>query len=395
VIPFLDLAADFAEGEADARRRLDGVLARQQFVLGPETAELEASLAAFLGAPSAVAVSSGSDALSLALLALGVGPGDAVLVPAFTFFATAGAVARAGAVPVFCDVEAGSANVSEATMREALARFFHGDGDELRHRDTGARLAALMPVHLYGRACAMDGVLRVADDTGARVIEDAAQAIGARTRGKSVGLFGDAGCFSFYPTKNLGGAGDGGLVVAADAALGERVARLRSHGGEHGSYLHHEVGVNARLSELAAAVLNAKLPRLEAWTRRRREIAARYLERLGDAASRGLFDLPETGEAEANVWHQFPVRLAPGAGGRSRRDAVQRALDEQGIATRVFYPLALPFQPCFASLGARPGDFPEAEAAAAERLCLPIHPSLDHDAVDRVAAALVAAARNS
>lgn len=392
MIPFLDLASDFAEVSDDARRRVDGVLARQQFVLGPETASLEASMRSRLGAPSAVAVSSGSDALSLALLALGVGPGDAVLLPAFTFFATAGAVARAGAVPVFCDVEAGTANASQATMRAVLERSFESEAGVLRHRESGARLAALLPVHLYGRACAMGGILELAHETGAFVIEDAAQAIGARLHGKAAGLFGDAGCFSFYPTKNLGGAGDGGLVATADAALGERVARLRSHGGEHGSYLHHEVGVNARMGELVAAVLNAKVARLDDWTARRRAVAARYREGLAEAARAEAIGLPASCDPEAHVWHQFAVRIPSRGRGSARRDAVQRVLDARGIATRVFYPLPLHLQPCFASLGGKPGDFPEAEAAATELLCLPIHPSLGDGEVDEVAAAVVAAA---
>lgn len=395
MIPFLDLASDFAEVADDARRRLDGVLARQQFVLGPETAALEAAMRSRLGAPSAVAVSSGSDALSLALLALGVGAGDAVLLPAFTFFATAGAVARAGAVPVFCDVERGTANASEATMREAIARGFVRDGAVWKHRASGAKLAALLPVHLYGRACAMGGILELAHETGTFVIEDAAQAVGARLHGKAAGLFGDAGCFSFYPTKNLGGAGDGGLVATADAGLGERVARLRSHGGEHGSYLHHEIGVNARMAEMVAAVLNAKLARLDEWTSRRRAVATRYAERLAEAADAGTVGLPAPCETDAHVWHQFAVRIPSRDGRSSRRDAVQRALDAKGIATRVFYPLPLHRQPCFASLGGRAGDLPEAEAAAAELLCLPIHPSLGDGEVDEVASALVAAAREA
>lgn len=399
MIPFLDLAADFAEASDDARRRIDGVIARQQFVLGPETSALEAALGERLGASSAVAVSSGSDALSLALLALGIGVGDAVLLPSFTFFATAGAVARAGAVPVFCDIERGTANASETTMRAALERAFVRDGALMRHRVSGAKLAALMPVHLYGRVAEMGGILELAHETGAFVIEDAAQAIGARLHGKSAGLFGDAGCFSFYPTKNLGGAGDGGLVACASAALGDRIARLRSHGGEHGSYLHREVGVNARMAELAAAVLNAKLVHLDAWTARRREIAARYTQRFADAAREGaaagredLIGLMDACDPAAHVWHQYAVRLVAAGGGDVRRSAVQRALEDRGIATRVFYPLPLHRQPCFASLGERPGDLRESEAAASELLCLPIHPSMTQEAVDQVAAAVVEAA---
>lgn len=403
MIPFLDLAADFAEVESEARRRLDGVLARQQFVLGPETAELEASMRSRTGAASAVAVSSGSDALSLALLALGVGAGDAVLLPSFTFFATAGAVARAGAVPVFCDIEGSSFLAESAQMEEVIARDFREENGVFRHLRSGARLKALLPVHLYGRACAMDAIVSLARRVGAVVIEDAAQAVGCRLggeavgvhldgrpvgshpEGRHVGLWGDIGCFSFYPTKNLGGAGDGGLLLCGDAALGARLASLRTHGGVFGSYEHHEIGVNARLGEMEAAVLNAKLARLDAWTSRRVQLAALYDECLADAASRGVVALAPPAPVGSHVHHQYVVRIALG------RDEVMARLESEGITTRVFYPLPLHLQPCFASFGGREGDLPVAESAAREVLCLPIHPSLRDGDVERVATALVAA----
>jgi dTDP-4-amino-4,6-dideoxygalactose transaminase len=387
LIPFLDLTADFAAVERDARRRIDGVLARQQFVLGPETAELEASLSQRLGV-HAVAVSSGTEALSLSLLALGIGAGDAVVLPAFTFFATAGAVARAGATPVFCDIDRASFLADAASMRAAVEKHFVRSGEAWKHRASGAKLAALLPVHLYGRACAMDGIIALAHELGVRVIEDAAQAIGAKSGGRSAGAIGDAGCFSFYPTKNLGGAGDGGLVACADAALAERLARLRSHGGEHGSYEHHEAGINARMSELVAAVLNAKLARLDEWTEKRRRLAGVYAEALGPAVSSGALELPSACAQDAHVWHQLAVRI----GGDARRDRVSRRLEEAGIASRVFYPLPLHRQPCFASLGYGEGDLPQCEAAAREVLCLPIYPSLSEDAVLEIAGEVVKAA---
>lgn len=383
MIPFLDLASDFADVEADARARIDGVLRRQQFVLGPETAALEGALRDRLGCAAAVAVSSGTEALSLSLLALGVGAGDAVLLPAFTFFATAGAVARAGAQPVFCDIDPKSFLGEAEQMRAAVERQFRQDADAYLHRGTGAKLAAIIPVHLYGRACRMAAIAELARELGAKVVEDAAQAIDCRIGGKSVGRFGDTGCFSFYPTKNLGGPGDGGLVVCENLALAERLRKLRTHGGEHGGYEHQEVGINARMSEMVAAVLGAKLVRLEAWTQRRRELAAMYLDQLGAAAERGLLELPGVGDEAANVWHQFTVRI-----GNGRRDRVQAMLEERGIATRVFYPLPLHRQPCFAGLGGKAGDLPVAELAAGEVLCLPIHPSLGEEDVGVVAAAL-------
>jgi dTDP-4-amino-4,6-dideoxygalactose transaminase len=391
LIPFLDLASDYAEVEVDARRRIDGVLARQQFVLGPETAELEEAVRRRLGGAAAVAVSSGTEALSLSLLALGIGAGEAVLLPAFTFFATAGAVARAGAVPVFCDIDRASFLAGSVEMRRAIEREFRVEAGEYRHRRSGARLAALMPVHLYGRGCDMDAITALAREAGAKVIEDAAQAFDCRLGGKAVGRFGDAGCFSFYPTKNLGGAGDGGLVLCEDPALAARIARLRSHGSEDGSYEHHEAGVNARMAELVAAVLNAKLVRLDAWTARRRALAALYTSCLAGAARRGLLELPAPCEAEAHVWHQYAVRIT----GAPRRDPVRRLLEEQGIATRVFYPLPLHLQPCFAALAAAAGDLPQAEAAAREVLCLPMYASLGDDAACRVAEALVHAAETT
>jgi dTDP-4-amino-4,6-dideoxygalactose transaminase len=394
LIPFLDLAADFAEVEAEARRRLDGVLARQQFVLGPETGELEATMRSRTGATAAVAVSSGSDALSLALLALGVGAGDAVLLPSFTFFATAGAVARAGAVPVFCDIEASTFLAEAAQMEAAIERDFQEEGGVVRHRASGARLKALLPVHLYGRACAMDSIVSLAGRIGAVVVEDAAQAVGCRIGGEAVGtpldgrhvgLWGDVGCFSFYPTKNLGGAGDGGLLLCRDADLGARLASLRTHGGVHGSYEHREIGVNARMGEMEAAVLNAKLARLDAWTARRVELAALYDECLVSAASRGILTPAPPAPEGAHVHHQYVVRIARG------RDEVMARLEGEGIATRVFYPLPLHLQPCFRSLGGREGDLPLSEAAAREVLCLPLYPSLTDGGVERVAAALEAA----
>jgi dTDP-4-amino-4,6-dideoxygalactose transaminase len=387
LIAFLDLAADFAAVEDDARRRIDGVLARQQFVLGPETAELEAALAGRLGVPSAVAVSSGTEALSLSLHALGIGAGDAVLLPAFTFFATAGAVLRTGASPVFCDIDRGSFLADAAGMLAAVENNFRREGGVWKHRTSGAKLAALLPVHLYGRACEMDAVVALARELGVGVIEDAAQAIGARSGARHAGSFGDTGCFSFYPTKNLGGAGDGGLVSCADAELGARLGRLRSHGAEHGSYEHQEAGINARMSELVAAVLNAKLARLDEWTEQRRAVAAIYRDALAGTAARGLLELPSPCARESHVWHQFAVRIPGG----SRRDRVARQLADDGIATRVFYPLPLHLQPCFAPRGPGEGDLPECEAASREVLCLPIHPSLaERDAIE-VADRLVSA----
>jgi dTDP-4-amino-4,6-dideoxygalactose transaminase len=390
LIPFLDLAADFAEVEDDARRRIDGVLARQQFVLGPETLALEEALRLRLGAQATVAVSSGTEALALSLLALGIGAGDAVVVPAFTFFATAGAVVRAGAEPVFCDIDASTFLAGATQMRAAIDREFTRRDGALRRRGSGAKLAALMPVHLYGRACDMPAIEALAGEVGAKIVEDAAQALGARIGTRAVGAFGDTGCFSFYPTKNLGGPGDGGLVACRQADLAARLVRLRSHGGDHGSYEHHEAGINARMSELAAAVLNAKLVRFDDWTARRRTIADFYNRHLADAVAEGLVELPAPCDLTEHVWHQYAVRIA----GESRRDHVRARLEAAGIATRVFYPVPLHRQPCFSHL-ADAGDFREADAASREVLCLPIYPSMSDTDADEVTSALVEAARSA
>ncbi len=387
MISFLDLAADFSEVEADARARIDAVLARQQFVLGPQTAELEKRMRERTGALAALACSSGSDALYLALAALGIGAGDAVVVPAFTFFASAGAVVRTGAEPVFCDVDTRGFMAGGAQFEAAIEREFGSrHGAELRHRRSGARLRALMPVHLYGQAAAMTEIVGVAGARGLAVIEDAAQAIGADVDGRSVGRWGNVGCFSFYPTKNLGGAGDGGMLLTDDGAVAARLARLRVHGASvTDPYLHEEVGINARMGEMQAAVLNAKLGRLDAWTERRRDVAARYMARLEPLSRAGALLLPHCATASQHVWHQFTVRIA------ERRDQVVSRMEAGGVAARVFYPRPLHLQPCFSALGYRDGDLPECEKAAAQVLCLPIYPSLGDDDVDRVCESLAAA----
>lgn len=388
---FLDLAGSFAEVEADARRRIDGVLARQLFVLGPETDELERRLGALLGARRAVAVSSGSEALSIALAAAGVGAGDAVLVPAFTFFASAGAVTRAGAVPVFVDIDGPSFLAGRKEFAAAIEREFEGEAGSRRHRRSGARLRALLAVHLFGRVAEMEPLLALAKAEGLALVEDAAQALGARSRGRAAGTFGLFGCFSFYPTKNLGGAGDGGLVATDDRAAGERAARLRSHGAAPGAYEHHEAGWNARLGELQAAVLCAKLDRLAAWTEARREVARTYSAALRGVAEGGSLRLPaEASEPDAHVWHQYAVRIGGG-----RRDRVRSLLAAREIETRIFYPLPLHLQPVYRGLGGRLGDLPEAEAACEEVLCLPIRPGLAGAEVEAVAAALAEALRES
>lgn len=384
-VPFLALDHDHAVVRDDALARIERVLDSQGFVLGRETDELEASMVAISGADHAVACSSGSDALLLALKALGVGPGDCVVVPAFTFFATAGAAAMAGATPCFVDVDPSTLCMGPEQLESAVGRSLAERGSRLVDRRSGAPVKAIIPVHLYGLAADVAGIAafaqRYAD--AAAVIEDAAQAIGADGDGGRVGSLGAAACFSFYPTKNLGGAGDGGAVTTGDPDLATRVRELRAHGASGGAYLHARVGMNARMSELVAAYINAKFPQLAAWTMRRREAARRYRDILSPIADAGLLELPA--QSPGQVYHQFTIKIA------HDRDGVRARAAEAGVDTRVFYPIPLPLQPCFAYLGYAPGALPTSERAAATVLSLPMYPSLTDEQIDATAAAIVAA----
>ncbi len=381
-VPFISLAADWERVRSDAETRIKAVLDSQVFVLGSETEELEASMSRLAGTGEAVACSSGTDALLLSLLALGVGPGDAVLLPALSFFASAGAVLRAGARPVFVDIDASTFNSGAAEFARVIESECEGGQGQRRLRAGGERLAVLMPVHLYGRAAELPQITELASRENVAVVEDAAQAIGARLGERSAGSFGQAGCFSFYPTKNIGGAGDGGLVVTDDGAVAKRLRALRVHGSS-GDDRYELAGINARMGELQAAVVNAKLVCLGQWTEARRRIARSY-DRLLRGAEPAI-SLPAAAPEESHVYHQYAVRIA------RDRDAVAARMTEQGIATAVFYPMALHEQPALAS-GHVPGTgLSEAEGAARELLCLPIYPSLGDDDVARVAEALTSA----
>jgi len=349
---------------------MDAVLESQCFVLGPETEQLEAEIRAITGADHALSCSSGSDGLALALAALDVGRGAAVIVPSFTFFATAGTVLRAGAEPVFADVDERSCNISAESIARAIDLHFEGPPGGRIHRVSGARLSAVVVVHLYGLTADMADIDEVVAREKLRLIEDAAQAIGARGNRGGAGAWGEVGCFSFYPTKNIGGAGDGGVVTTSNRKIAERISRLRVHGAEPGSQLYHECGMNARMAELQAAYINAKLSCLQEWTEARVAVAAAYHRGLAAAASQGWLGLPPLLPAPAHVYHQYVVRVRRG------RDSVRARLAEAGIDTRVFYPLPLHLQPCFAGNGVGQGDLPATESACAEVLSLPIYPTL-------------------
>jgi dTDP-4-amino-4,6-dideoxygalactose transaminase len=333
--------------------------------MGPALGAFERALAKRLGVRHAIGVSSGTDALLVALMALGVGPGDEVVTSPFSFFASAGVVARLGARPVFVDVDPETFCLDPARLDAAIT----------------PRTKAVEPVHLYGQCADMSEIMEIARERGVAVIEDACQAIGATYDGRPAGSLAAVAALSFYPTKNLGAAGDAGAVTTDDDALAELVRTLRIHGGL-ATYHHERVGGNFRMDAVQAAVLSVKLPRLDGWNARRRAIAARYAALLAGAARQGRVVLPVEARGREHVWHQYVVRVPD-------RDGVRRRLAERGIATSVFYPVPLHLQECFAALGGREGDFPQAERAAREVLALPMFAELRDDEVERVAAALL------
>lgn len=363
-IPLLDLKPQYATIRDEVRTAIDRVLESQQFVLGPEVEAFEREVGGYVGARNAVAVSSGTDALLLALMSLGVGPGDEVITSPFSFFATAGVITRLGARPVFADIDPHTFNLD---ARAALERVTHAT-------------RAIITVHLYGRCADVEPLMRApADRRGVTVIEDAAQAIGAAdAQGRHTGTIGSIGCFSFFPTKNLGAFGEGGLVTAADDAVGERVRILRVHGMEP-KYHHAVVGGNFRLEALQAAVLRVKLRHLDAWTRARRANADLYRALMREAGIDDCVGAPA--DTPGHVYNQFVIR-AP------QRDELREHLTRRGIGTEVYYPIPLHLQECFRSLGYAPGDFPAAEAAAREVLALPIYAELDEAQIAAVVSAI-------
>jgi dTDP-4-amino-4,6-dideoxygalactose transaminase len=356
-VPLLDLRQQHAALGEELRAAVGRVFDSQQFILGEDVRRLEEEVAAYCGTKHAVGCGSGSDALLLAALALDLREGDEVLTTPFTFFATAGALARAGARPRFVDIEPRTYNLDPARLEEAIT----------------PRTRALMPVHLYGQCAEMGEVMRVAGRHGLPVVEDAAQAIGAEDGGRRAGSFGALGCFSFYPTKNLGAAGEAGMLTTDDERLAERLRRLRVHGGAT-EYHHEEVGFNSRLDTLQAAVLRVKLPHLDAWSDARRARADAYTRLFADAGLSELVAAPYVRPGARHIFHQYVVRVpAP------RRDPLMAHLKEHGVGTKIYYPVPLHLQNCFAYLGHREGDFPEAERAARETLALPIYPELTEE----------------
>jgi len=368
-VPVLDLKTQYQRFRQAIDDAIRGVLESGHFVLGSNVGALEEELATFLEVRQAVTLASGTDALHLAIRACQIGGGAYVLTSPFTFVATATAISYTGARPVFADIHPGTFNLDP----ERVAEYLAGKGPGPRPE---GRVKAILPVHLYGLPAAMDPLLALAQTHRLRVIEDAAQAIGAEVRGQKVGGLGDVGCFSFYPTKNLGAFGDGGLATTQDPTLGERILRLRSYGGRD-RYVHEELGFNSRLDEIQAAILRVKLGCLSEWNRRRLALAGRYREGL---AGLGI-GLPGEIPGTTHVYHQFTVRLPD-------RDGVQKRLADLGVRTTVYYPVPLHLQPMYRDLGYRAGDFPEAERAAREVLSLPIYPEMTDPQVDEVVDAL-------
>ncbi len=367
-VPLLDLRRQHTPLEREIAAALARVCQGGWFVLGPDVKRLEENLARYCRARHAIGCASGSDALLLALMALGVGPGDEVVLPSFTFFATASAVTRLGAKPVFVDIDPASFNLDPAALDQCIT----------------PATKAVIPVHLFGQCAEMDAILAIARRAGVAVVEDAAQAIGAEFDGRRAGSMGDAGCFSFYPTKNLGGAGDAGMLTANDDELAAKLRLLRVHGMEP-RYYHGVVGINSRLDSFQAAVLNVKMPHLDRWARMRQANARRYSEMFRRAGLDGTLRLPQTMPRRRHVWNQYVIRVPQG-----RRDALRTFLTERNVGTEIYYPLGLHEQKCFAHFGYRPGDLPETDRATAEVLALPIFPELTADEQSTVVARIAA-----
>jgi dTDP-4-amino-4,6-dideoxygalactose transaminase len=363
-VPLLDLHAQNGPLREDILAAIARVCDSQRFILGPEIDALEHELAALLGIEHAIAVSSGTDAVLLALMALGIQAGDDVVTTTYSFFATAGAIVRLGARPVLVDIEPLTFNIDPQQAAAAIT----------------PRTKAILPVHLFGLSADLDPIVRSAERHGIPIVEDAAQAIGSTYKSRPAGGIGTFGCFSFFPSKNLGAFGDAGLLTTNDAGLAKRARLLRTHGMQP-KYYHHLVGGNFRMDALQAAVLRVKAPHLAAWTRARRENAARYRALFRAADLEGVVTLPVEPPDRLHIYNQFVIRTAD-------RDGLKQHLDERGIGNEIYYPVPFHLQSCFADLGYQRGSFPHAERAAAESLAIPIYGEMTGAQQDAVVAAI-------
>lgn len=357
-VPALDLKAQYQSIRDEIEPVVRAVLESQYFILGPEVVAFENEAASYCGVHHAVGCASGSDALLLPLLAWGIGPGDEVLTSPYSFFATAGSIWRTGAKPVFVDIDPVTYNIDPAKIQAAIT----------------PRTKAIIPVHLYGQTADMTPILEIARKHGLKVLEDAAQSIGAEYLGRRCGPLADAAAFSFYPSKNLGGFGDAGMVTTDDPALAKAIARLRVHGMEP-RYHHHEVGFNSRIDALQAAVLRVKLRHLSAWTEGRRQAAARYQQLFTEFGLDGLIALPTEQPGYHHVYNQFVIRVP-----MASRDPLRTHLTSCKVGSEIYYPIPLHLQVCFQSLGHVAGDFPLSEQAALETVALPMYPELTEEA---------------
>jgi dTDP-4-amino-4,6-dideoxygalactose transaminase len=367
-VPLLDLKPQYRALKAELDAALLEVAATQMFILGTEVRALEAEIAAYCGAKHGIGLSSGTDALLIALMAYGIGPGDEVVTSSYTFFATGGTISRVGARPVFLDIDPVDFNLDA----RILADFLGGcerRAEGLFNRATGGRISALMPVHLYGQSADMDAMMALAREYGLPVIEDAAQAIGTEWKGRRVAGIGEIGCLSFFPTKNLGAFGDAGMCVTNDDALASKLRILRVHGGEP-KYYHHVIGGNFRIDEIQAAVLRVKFRHLEEWHAARQRNAAYYDRAFAAAGTAARVATPTARPGCRHIYNQYVIRVPD-------RDRLRTYLGEQGVGTEIYYPVPLHMQQCFAYLGYRPGDCPESARAAGETLALPIYPELE------------------
>ena len=364
-IPLLDLQVQHQRLREEILAEMVRVVDSQRFILGEDVKKLEQEIATYCESQYAIGCASGSDALVLALLALDVGPGDEVLTTPYSFFATAGAVSRVGAVPVFVDVQEDTFNIDVARMADTLA--------------ARSKVRAIIPVHLFGGCADMDPLMAIARERGIPVVEDAAQSIGSEYRGRRAGSIGQIGCFSFFPSKNLGGYGDGGIMTTQDAALAERLTALRAHGSKK-KYFHEWIGFNSRLDTLQAAVLRVKLRYLDGWSEGRQRNADLYRKYLADLSVPVTVMTPPDYQTR-HVYNQFVIR-------GERRDALQAHLAERGIGSEVYYPLPLHLQRCYEFLGHRPGDFPVSETLAAESLAVPVHSDLEEQDIEYVCQAI-------
>jgi dTDP-4-amino-4,6-dideoxygalactose transaminase len=359
MIPLVDLTAQYHSIKKEIDEAVLSTLASGHFILGPQVTKFEENVASYLDMKHAIGLASGTDALIIALRALNIGAGDEVIIPAYTFFATAGTVMSVGAKPVFVDVDPQSYQIDVNKIRDAVT----------------PRTKAIIPVHLYGHPAEMNPILEIAREHGLKVIEDNAQGFGAEYLGRKTGSFGDIGCLSFFPTKNLGAFGDAGMVVTNDPVLAERMRMLRTHGWKK-KYYSEEVGYNSRLDALQAAILQAKLPHIDSWNEKRRELAHRYTETLG-----GCLVTPIEREWGKHVYHLYIVR-------NQKREALQAFLKQKGIASEVYYPLPPHLATPCRKFGYKEGDFPHAEAASRETFALPLYPELTQSQQDEVIAAI-------